>query len=227
MMSDTSRRVFLSRAVAITCGAATAHSLHPAAATAEVPDRPADGLIARMAWLNEPAAWSRTGNRLVARARAKTDFWRTTFYGYVTDNGHFFNLPVRGDFVFQARIAGEYAAQYDQAGLMVRVDPENWVKCGTEFVDGAPQGSVVFTRTYSDWSSVRSLATTKPLWWRVVRKHDSLEVLYSLDGRDFISVRLGFLVPAATAQVGVMCAAPEGTGFDSAFDELELSTDPQ
>ena len=221
-MDDTSRRAFLSRAVAITCTTAATQILRPAPAAA-AEDRPAEDLIARMAWLNEPAAWKRTGNSILAHARTKTDFWRTTFYGYVTDNGHFFNLSVPGDFVFQARIAGKYAVQYDQAGLMVRVDAENWVKCGTEFVEGAPQGSVVFTRSYSDWSSVRSLPKTKPLWWRVVRKRDSLEVLYSLNGRDFVSVRLGYLVPAATAQVGIMCAAPEGAGFDSTFDDLRLT----
>ena len=224
-MGDTSRRAFLIRAGALTCLAGR-HLQRPAPANASQGPPTAD-LIARMTWLNEPASWKRTEGQIRARSRAKTDFWRTTFYGYVTDNGHFFNLSVPGDFTFQARIAGEYAAQYDQAGLMVRVDAENWIKCGTEFVDGAPQGSVVFTRTYSDWSSVRSLATTKPLWWRVVRKRDSLEVLYSLDGRDFVSVRLGYLVPAAAAQVGVMCAAPEGTGFDSTFDGLSLSAGGQ
>jgi len=39
----------------------------------------------------------------MVRSRSKTDFWRKTFYGYITDNGHFFCLPVGGDFVFQAR----------------------------------------------------------------------------------------------------------------------------
>jgi hypothetical protein len=53
-------------------------------------------------------------------------------YGYITDNGHFFYLPVSGNFVFEARVDGQYAALYDQAGLMVRIDAQNWAKCGTE-----------------------------------------------------------------------------------------------
>jgi hypothetical protein len=85
-------------------------------------------LIANMKWMNEPASWKRSGDRLLVRSRAKTDFWRKTFYGYISDNGHFFYVSVSGDFVFEARVNGGYAALYDQAGLMVRQNAENWVK---------------------------------------------------------------------------------------------------
>src|SRR5262245_36408746 len=78
-------------------------------------------LVAKMNWLNPPAAVTYGGGLVTARSRGKTDFWRKTFYGYVTDNGHFYHLPVFGEFSFQARVAGNYAALYDQAGLMVRL----------------------------------------------------------------------------------------------------------
>jgi regulation of enolase protein 1 (concanavalin A-like superfamily) len=142
-------------------------------------------LIANMKWMNEPASWKRSGDRLLVRSRAKTDFWRKTFYGYITDNGHFFYVPVSGDFVFQVRVNGEYAALYDQAGLMVRQNAENWVKCGTEFFDGQRHASVVFTRDFSDWSTMPDLSKTAPIWWRAVRKKDSIETLCSLDGNSF------------------------------------------
>jgi hypothetical protein len=80
-------------------------------------------LLRRMKWMNDPASWQRSGDRLIVRSRPKTDFWRKTFYGYITDNGHFFHLTVKGDFIFQARVNGKYAARYDQAGLMVRLNP--------------------------------------------------------------------------------------------------------
>ena len=47
-------------------------------------------------------------------------------------------------------------------------------------------------------------------------------VLHSSDGERFVSARLGYLPPAATANVGVMCVAPEGRGFESIFDRLKL-----
>ncbi len=79
-----------------------------------------DSLRARMSWLNEPASWKTIGEKLLVHSKPKTDFWRKTFYGYVTDNGHFFHLSANGDFTFQARVNGKYQALYDQAGLMVR-----------------------------------------------------------------------------------------------------------
>jgi len=131
---QTGRRTFLLQSLLVSCAtmidSARVKALYPAAADTKT------DLIAGMTWMNEPAFWDRSGDVLTVRSRAKTDFWRKTFYGYVTDNGHFFHAPVSGDFVFQARVNGEYAALYDQAGLMVRQNAENWMKCGTEFFDG-------------------------------------------------------------------------------------------
>ena len=94
---------------------------------------------------------------LNVRSRGKTDFWRKTFYGYITDNGHFMHLPVAANFTFQARVDGNYASLYDQAGLMVRLDEKHWMKCGTEFVDNKRWASVVFTHDFSDWSTMEDL----------------------------------------------------------------------
>lgn len=181
-------------------------------------------LLQRMKWMNAPTSASISDSSLSVTSRPKTDFWRKTFYGYVTDNGHFFFLPVKGEFVFEARIAGEYAALYDQAGLMVRLDAQNWMKCGTEYFDNERHASVVFTRDFSDWSTMKDLAATGPVWWRVVRKKDSLETLCSADGTKFTSVRMGYFVPSSEVNVGVMCAAPEGPGFRAIFDNLKLTT---
>jgi regulation of enolase protein 1 (concanavalin A-like superfamily) len=182
-------------------------------------------LIAQMVWMNEPESEKRSGDRLVVRSRSKTDFWRKTFYGYITDNGHFFYLAASGDFTFQARVNGQYAALYDQAGLMVRVDAENWMKCGTEFFDGRRHASVVFTRDFSDWSTMPDLSETAAIWWRVVRKKDSIETLCSVDAKNFTSVRQGYFVPGAKVRVGIMCAAPEGPGFEASFSDFKLQID--
>jgi uncharacterized protein len=175
-----------------------------------------------MKWMNPPASSSISDGKLIVRSRAKTDFWRKTFYGYITDNGHFFHMPASGDFTFQARVNGQYAALYDQAGLMVRLDAENWLKCGTEFFDRQRHASVVFTRDFSDWSTMSDLSPTAPVWWRAVRKKDSVETLCSLDGKSFISVRQGYFPPSVKVDVGIMCAAPEGPGFEAVFDELKF-----
>lgn len=183
-----------------------------------------DDLLSRMSWMNDPASAKITGNEIVVRSKAKTDFWQKTFDGYVADNGHFFHLPASGDFTFTASINGKYATQYDQAGLMVRIDADNWMRCGTEFIDGKRYASVVFTRTYSDGSTLPDLSETAPIWWRLVRKKDSIETFCSLDGDHFMSVRMGYFPPQRTVEVGIMCAAPSGPGFDSTFKALRLET---
>src|SRR5207302_7538711 len=120
-MLAINRRSFLGGAVSLSCAALLYDSTVPtaAAATHSVAQ---DELIPRMKWMNDPASWKVANGQIIVRARPKTDFWRKTFYGYITDNGHFFHLPVSGEFNFEARIGGRYAALYDQAGLMVRVD---------------------------------------------------------------------------------------------------------
>ena len=183
-----------------------------------------EDLFSRMSWMNEPASAKITGNAITVRSRAKTDFWQKTFDGYMADNGHFFHLPASGDFTFTALINGQYATQYDQTGLMVRIDAENWMRCGTELIDGKRYASVVFTRTYSDGSTLPDLSETEPIWWRVVRKNDSIEAFCSLDGAKFMSVRMGYFPTQRTVEVGLMCAAPSGSGFDASFKALKLET---
>ena len=81
---------------------------------------------------------------------------------------------------------------------------------------------MVFTRDFSDWSTMPDLSDTAPVWWKAVRKKDSIETLCSLDGKNFTSVRQGYFPPGMKVEVGIMCAAPEGYGFDAVFDNVRL-----
>jgi regulation of enolase protein 1 (concanavalin A-like superfamily) len=56
----------------------------------------------------------------------------------------------------------------------------------------------------------------------MVRKGSSLEVLYSLDGKNFTSTRLGYLPLQASVDAGIMCCSPEGNGFEATFDQIRL-----
>jgi regulation of enolase protein 1 (concanavalin A-like superfamily) len=217
------RRDILAAAIAVPVvgAAAAAEPANPAAA---VKPRAGGDLLSRMSWLNPPAQENYNAGLLTMRSKGRTDFWRKTFYGYVTDNGHFLNLRVAGDFTFQARVDGNYAALYDQAGLMVRLDEQNWMKCGSELVEGKRWASVVFTRDFSDWSTMDDLTQVGPVYWRVARRKDSIEAQCSKDGEKFITIRQGYFPPRVEVMVGVMSAAPEGTGFDAMFDQLTLES---
>ena len=173
-------------------------------------------------WLNEPKHWHWDGQSLEVTADPKTDFWRKTWYGYVTDNGHFLHRSLSGDFTAEVKFSGKYHDLYDQAGLMVRENAQTWMKCGVEFVDGKQNISAVLTRDFSDWSTVRLPAGTGAVWMRVVRKGPALDILYSLDGSQWTECRQSYLTAASDLLVGPMCAAPEGQGFDVRFENWKI-----
>ena len=175
-----------------------------------------------MEWLNEPPAWEASGETLVVTAGPKTDFWRTTHYGFVRDNGHLWARSWVGDFVADVKVTGAYRDQYDQAGLMVRLDERVWLKCGVEFVDGLQYASAVVTRDHSDWSVAPLPNTPRSLWVRVSRTGPDVEVRSSVDGEDYELLRLARLTDARTLLVGPMCAAPEGAGFEVAFEGFAI-----
>jgi regulation of enolase protein 1 (concanavalin A-like superfamily) len=160
-------------------------------------------------WLNPPRHWKKDGSSLLCTADPKTDFWRKTFYGYITDNGHLYYRRVRGDLTTQVKVSGQYHDLYDQAGLMVRIDAENWMKCGVEFVDGKQNMSIVYTRDFSNWATGRLPENSSALWVKVVRKGPALDIFHSVDGIHFVETGVGYLGTADSVMVGPMCAAPE------------------
>ncbi len=141
-----------------------------------------------------------------------------THYGFTRDNGHFYYQEVSGDFEAEVRVNGLYQDQYDQAGLMLRIDEENWIKTGIEFFDNQQHTSAVVTRVFSDWSVVRLIGSPASLWLRVTRKAEAVEIFFSLDGSDYQLLRLAYLPPAETIQIGPMCASPDGQGFSVTFE---------
>lgn len=175
-----------------------------------------------MQWYNEPPIWKVQGDTISITSAAKTDFWRQTHYGFIRDNGHFFYQPIKGDFTVEVKVSGEYRELYDQAGLMLRLDEFNWLKCGIEFVEGVQQVSAVVTRDYSDWSVVPLPNNPASLWVRVTRRNTAVEVQYSLDGEQYTMLRLAYLTLVETLDVGVMCASPDGSGFPMTFEGFKI-----
>jgi len=161
-------------------------------------------------WLNEPASWSGSFDALTVACEPDTDFWRTTHYGYVRDSGHFAFEPLEDEIALRFR--GDFAARFDQAGLMLRIDEANWIKAGIELDGGRSWLSVVVTRELSDWSQQPAPAPDADGFWtiRAVRDHDSVQLLCGDQ-----PIRLAPLT--GTVMAGPMCAAPEGPGFTCSF----------
>jgi len=176
-----------------------------------------------MEWYNEPPNWEIQGDTINTTSGAKTDFWRETHYGFIRDNGHFFYQIIQGDFVIDVKVSGEYRDLYDQAGIMVRLDEANWIKCGIEFVEGVQQISAVVTRNYSDWSVVPLPQNPVSIWIKLIRRGTAIEIKYSFDGQDYTMLRLAYLTPELRVNAGLMCASPDGNGFSTKFESFKIS----
>jgi regulation of enolase protein 1 (concanavalin A-like superfamily) len=177
-----------------------------------------------MEWINEPARWSLADGVVTVTADSGTDFWRTTHYGYVHDNGHVYGETVDSDFDLTMLVRGAYADQYDQAGAMVLVDEQHWLKTGIEFVDGRIRLSTVITLTHSSWTVAELPAGTVDLHLQLARRGDSVEVRFGVDGDVSDLLAVVYLPPGQGAFAGAMCAAPVGDGFEVSFHDLAITT---
>lgn len=175
-------------------------------------------------WLNPPETWSADGAQLRVMTDEKTDFWRKTQYGFIRDSGHFFGTEIAGDFTAQLHVAAQYSALYDQAGMMVRIDEQNWIKCGVEFSDGQLLLSTVLTLDKSDWAVGIAPAMADGFWLRVTLEQGVIRVQYSTDGKLWPLLRLAPFPEAPRYRVGPMCCTPERGGLEVVFSQF--STGP-
>ncbi|GGS63649.1 hypothetical protein GCM10010156_23370 [Planobispora rosea] len=174
-------------------------------------------------WIDEPATWSAADGELRFVCEAATDLWRTTHYGYVRDRAPMFGREVAGDVRLTVTFGGDYSAQYDQAGAVLRADEENWIKAGTEFVDGGLQLSVVVTRGASDWSVTALPVPAELVTIELTRSGDAVVVRYGLDGAEPVTMlRLAYFPPGVPAFAGAMAAAPDGKGFEARFTRIDI-----
>ncbi len=175
-----------------------------------------------MNWYNEPASWSADKDELHMRVENGTDYWRTTHYGFVRDNGHFYYQEQAGDFVASAKITGQYVDLYDQAGLMIWLDDQNWIKTGIEYVEEQQHVSAVVTRDFSDWSVCPQNHNPESIYLRLTRQGDAVRIDYSFDDFTYQMLRLAYFPPNETVQVGLMGAAPDGRGFSVTFEQFAV-----
>jgi len=174
-------------------------------------------------WINPPPAFTQKDGVLAVTTGHETDYWNNTFYGFRHDNGHLLATPVTGDFSLTVTFSAAYSALYDQAGAMLRVDADNWLKCGVEFTDGRKNFSVVVTRDdQSDWSVMPIEGEiADPVTLRLTRHAEALRVEIA-DGDAFRLARLAFLRMADTVEAGPMCCSPVGESLHISFQRVEF-----
>ncbi|MGV1768897.1 DUF1349 domain-containing protein [Agrobacterium vitis] len=173
-------------------------------------------------WLNQPAVWQATKTGLTLTTDANTDFWRKTHYGFTRDSGHFLGISVDDGFTACVRVQGEFRSLYDQAGLMVRIDENRWVKTGVEFTDGERFLSTVITDEKSDWSVSQPFKDLEDFYIRITLKEGAMRIQASPDGRVWPLLRLAPFPEASRYLVGLTACTPERGGLDVRFSEFTI-----
>lgn len=173
-------------------------------------------------WLNEPERWTAQGDSLDIVTDKATDFWRKTHYGFCRDSGHFLGFRTAQAFTAELRVQCDFQALYDQAGIMVRVDAERWVKAGIEFSDGRAMLSSVLTNGQSDWATAPYEHDAGDFWMRVTVADGVLRLQASADGKVWPLVRLAPFTIAQSYWVGPMACTPERAGLPVTFTGFSL-----
>ena len=176
----------------------------------------------KMQWFNEPTKWEIKNNSLTMNVTPQSDYWRVSHYGFTVDDAPFLYTMRGGEFEVKVKVTGDYTARFDQAGLMLRIDHENYIKAGIEFVDGKYNLSTVVTHHTSDWSIIALDRPVPFVWIKAVRRLDAIEVFYSFDDVTYTLMRNAWMPDNHPIMVGVMAACPDGNGFKARFDNFSI-----
>ncbi len=178
--------------------------------------------LEKMTWYNEPEAWNIDKGALTMAVTPKSDYWRISHYGFTVDDAPFLYSTYGGEFEAKVKITGDYRQRFDQAGLMIRIDHENYIKAGIEYVDGKYNLSVVVTHHTSDWSVISLDRPVDCIWIKAVRRRDAVEIFYSFDDKEYTMMRNAWLQDNTPVMVGMMGACPDGDGFNVRFDNFSV-----
>ena len=179
--------------------------------------------LEKMQWFNEPDGYSINGNRMTVNVPGHCDYWRISHYGFTVDDAPFCYATYGGEFEAKVKIAGDYKARFDQACMMIRIDKENYLKAGIEYVDGKYLLSCVVTHHTSDWSVIELDKPIDYLWIKAVRRLDAIEVFYSFDGKSYTLMRNCWMQDNTPVMVGLAAASPDGEGFKATFSDFKVT----
>lgn len=178
--------------------------------------------LEKMQWFNEPEKWEINDKTLSMFVTPQSDYWRISHYGFTVDDAPFYYATYGGEFEAKVKITGNYVERFDQAGLMLRIDAENYIKAGIEFVDGRYNLSCVVTHTTSDWSVITLDRAVPFIWIKAVRRLDAVEIFYSYDDQTYTMMRNAWMQDNTPMKVGLMGACPDGQGFSVRFDHFTV-----
>ncbi len=184
--------------------------------------------VNNLKWTRAPQDYEILRDKIVITTKPQTDLWQRTYYHFRNDNAPvlqmstaepFFSFVVKTDFA-------ESAHRFDQCGVVLYLDSENWLKASVEYENERFQhlGSVVTNQGYSDWATMEIPADVKTMWYRLSRRKEDFCLEYSEDGILFHQMRVCHLSQAkGEIPFGIYACSPENSSFRAVFTQMEIT----
>lgn len=183
--------------------------------------------VSLMEWIRAPKNYKISKDKIEIFTEPKTDLWQRTYYGFRNDNAPVLQLVTDEKyFSFTVKARYEYKKRFDQCGVVVYLDSENWLKASVEYENGTMQrlGSVVTNHGYSDWATVDVDAAVNTVWYRLSRREYDYCIECSFDGVNFKQMRICHLSEGGgEIRFGIYACSPEQSSFKAVFTEMELT----
>lgn len=182
---------------------------------------------ASMKWTRAPKQYLIMPERVEITTEPHTDLWQRTYYHFRNDNAPVLQMDTDEEyFSFVIRTHFDSKVRYDQCGVVMYLDSENWLKASVEYENSTIQrlGTVVTNHGYSDWASVDIDASVKSMWFRLSRRGQDFCVENSVDGINFKQMRICHMFNVKnTISFGIYACSPEDSSFTAAFTDMEMT----
>ncbi len=183
--------------------------------------------VSLMEWIRAPKNYKISKDKIEILTEPQTDLWQRTYYGFRNDNAPVLQLVTDEKyFSFTVKASYDYKRRFDQCGVVVYLDGENWLKASVEYENGTMQrlGSVVTNHGYSDWATVDVDAAVNTVWYRLSRREYDYCIECSYDGVNFKQMRICHLSEGGgEIRFGIYACSPEQSSFKAVFTEMELT----
>ena len=178
-------------------------------------------------WIREAEQSDVADDRIIIYTQPKTDLWQRTYYGFQNDNAPVLQMKTSEKyFSFIVKTEFDSRARFDQCGIVVYLDSENWMKASIEYENEQYQrlGSVVTNHGYSDWATTDIDASVKSMWYRLSRRESDYCIECSTDGITFQQMRICHLWEGnEEISFGVYACSPVEGSFQAKFTNMQIT----
>ena len=184
--------------------------------------------VSNFSWTREPERCTIGPERIEVVTRPRTDLWQRTYYHFQNANAPVFQMETEEKF-FSFVVRTEFqdsCRRFDQCGIVMYLDSENWLKASVEFENEAFQhlGSVVTNHGWSDWATTAIDASVKSMWYRLSRREDDYCIECSPDGEMWRQMRVCHMHEGGgRIRFGIYACSPEDSSFKAVFSQLQLT----